>query len=874
MKDQFDKYRNRQTDAEKESLWQDITEPRNRETEHRVQFWRGLGLITSAVAIILAVMLIGNFGPHDSDRFDKLAVSHLEPQTGELPTERIRREIEESVIGKDLASAPGASHEDPAVAASDPTPREAVAMGAGRSNDDKGSAHDYEAMQIADATAKKAGQPPVALSGSVEVDEAESDEAADMTVLVLEPELVDSIEDPVRAGTGMICGKVINADTGDPLPFANVVVEGTKFGAMTKEDGSFCFYVPIGQYTIVTSYMGFHAATITDLVVGNESLLDQDFALTRNEGLRVQTFFVDGEGPIGGGNRSTIKKLKDSGAPGTPAVDNLSEVQALEEEPAMKGNPLHKRGGRAGEVDMMISGVPISDSRDERAGDRNRDEDVKRGRDHRSHGRCWWPPDADLPNGELYDAMFFEHYGVNPFIITDEDALSTFAIDVDNASYTIARRYINEGNLPPKEAIRVEEFVNYFDQGYESVEEGDFAIRLDGAPTPFTDGYHLLRVSMQGREVTPRERKAANLIFVIDTSGSMNRENRLGLVKRALGVLLNELDDADTVGIVEYGSRGRIVLRPTSVENRREIEQAIRSLVSNGSTNAEEGLSLAYTMASKIEDPSIINRVILCSDGVANTGETQAERILDNVRYQSDRGIYLSTIGFGMGNYNDILMEKLANKGDGNYYYVDDIDEANRVFRENLTGTLQTIARDAKIQVEFDPEHVLRYRLLGYENRDVADDDFRNDAVDAGEIGAGHVVTALYELKLTQNADNALRRSNRGRVRNLHLGVARLRYEYPRHDRDRAGQVVELEEDIVLNQFSRRFDEASRNLKLDAIVAEFAEILRGSFWARGSNLGDLSEMLDEVVEYADRGDDLREFRHLLDRAARLIDDDR
>ncbi|MCP3861225.1 MAG: VWA domain-containing protein, partial [Phycisphaeraceae bacterium] len=218
---------------------------------------------------------------------------------------------------------------------------------------------------------------------------------------------------------------------------------------------------------------------------------------------------------------------------------------------------------KAGTATLFYSAPSEDDDAAEET--RGRDDERSRRRD-RHYGRCWWPPEADLPNGEPYDAMFFEHYGVNPFIITEEDAQSTFAIDVDNASYTIARRYINDGNLPPEEAIRVEEFVNYFDQGYSAVDDGDFAIRLDGAPSPFADGYHLLRVSMQGREVTPRERKAANLIFVIDTSGSMGRENRLGLVKRALGVLLNELDEADTVGIVEYGSRGRIVLHPTSVE--------------------------------------------------------------------------------------------------------------------------------------------------------------------------------------------------------------------------------------------------------------------------------------------------------------------
>jgi len=480
--------------------------------------------------------------------------------------------------------------------------------------------------------------------------------------------------------------------------------------------------------------------------------------------------------------------------------------------------------------------------------------------------RCWIPPWYNNPNGEAFDAMYFNNYGTNPFVMTDEDALSTFALDVDNASYTLTRSYLDRGELPPKDAVRVEEFINFFDQGYESCEDETFCLSVDGAPSPYGEGYHLLRVGVQTREITQRERKPANLIFVVDTSGSMSREDRLDLVKQALMILLDELEDSDTVGIVEYGSHGRVVLRPTAVEDRRRIERALNSLHSNGSTNAEEGLWLGYEMASKLDTDDTNTRLILCSDGVANTGETQAEKILSRVRLESDRGVALSTIGFGMGNYNDVLMEKLADKGDGNYYYVDEIDEATRVFRENLSATLQTVARDAKIQVEFDPEYVLRWRLIGYENRDIADEDFRNDDVDAGELGSGHQSTALYEIKLSDAAIQS--RSNRRHSPEKKLGRVHIRYEHPKHSED-AGEVEELSKAIELAAFQISFVRADYNLQLDAMVAEFAEILRGSYWAKDGSFDALIDLAKGLrVEYP-QDEDLAELHDLIQRAARL-----
>jgi len=255
---------------------------------------------------------------------------------------------------------------------------------------------------------------------------------------------------------------------------------------------------------------------------------------------------------------------------------------------------------------------------------------------------------------------------------------------------------------------------------------------------------------------------------------------------------------------------------------------AIDLLHPEGSTNTEQGLEFGYDMARAGYRPEANNRIVLCSDGVANEGRTGPESILARVRTEADRGIQLSTIGFGMGNYNDVLMEQLADQGDGNYYYVDDLAEAQRVLAENLTGTLQTIAKDAKVQVEFHAAQVLRYRLLGFENRDVADRDFRNDKVDAGEIGAGHEATALYEVKLAPSA-------KRGPI-----ATVRLRYARPEREAgDGAPQVREIAASVTTSQLSRRFEDAAPRFRLDAAVAEFAEILRGSYWAKESKLADV-----------------------------------
>ena len=453
----------------------------------------------------------------------------------------------------------------------------------------------------------------------------------------------------------------------------------------------------------------------------------------------------------------------------------------------------------------------------------------------------------DQPAGD----MFFRPTGVNPFVDTAEDRFSTFALDTDTGSWTLARSYLERGALPPAAAIRVEEFVNA--QTYEdpAPRRSDFTLTAEGAPTPFAAGarYRLLRFAVRARDVAAGQRKPAVLTFVVDVSGSMGRENRLGLVRRALDLLLDELAPEDRVGLVVYGSRGRVLLRHT--RDLEEIREAIARLVPEGSTNAEEGLRLAYDLADQGYRQGAINRIVLCSDGVANVGATGPESILERIGTEARRGIELTTVGFGMGNYNDALMEQLADQGDGSYHYVDTLDDARRAFVDNLTGTLQTVARDARVQVEFEPATVERWRLLGYENRDVADRDFRNDRVDAGEVGVGTAATALYEVRLRDDA--------RGGDR-----LATLRLRWKSVD---GARVVEARQGVDVGDVGHAFARASRDLRVAAVAAELAERLKGSFYARDTGWEDLRAAAHELRrDYpADAG--VAELASVVDRAA-------
>lgn len=458
-------------------------------------------------------------------------------------------------------------------------------------------------------------------------------------------------------------------------------------------------------------------------------------------------------------------------------------------------------------------------------------------------------------NGKPYADMYFKHYGVNPTIDTEEEALSTFSIDVDTASYSVARSYLNRNNMPEEDSIRVEEFVNKFDYAYATPETGAFSVQVEAFPSPNRKGYHVLHIGLKGKEVTAEQRKPANLVFVIDVSGSMNMENRLTLAKQALALLVGQLRSDDSVGIVVYGSSAHTVLEPTfaTQESKDTIMRAIDALTPEGSTNAQAGLELGYQMAARNFRESGINRIILCSDGVANNGITNADKIFERVKDKADAGITISTVGLGMGNYNDVLMERLADKGNGNYAYVDDLKEARRIFVEELTGTLQVIAKDVKIQLAFDEDAVSRYRLLGFENRILEKEEFENDAVDAGEIGAGHTVTAMYEVKFR----NGVRPKG-------DFAELRIRYKKPEGHRSQL-----IERGLPFGVVRDSYEQASPPTKLSLVAAAFAEKLRGSYWVRNLSYNDILGLWAQIPRPLRDREDVQELHGLIETARRL-----
>ena len=448
----------------------------------------------------------------------------------------------------------------------------------------------------------------------------------------------------------------------------------------------------------------------------------------------------------------------------------------------------------------------------------------------------------------------FEDYGYRDFVETRDDPLSTFALDVDTGSYSVGRRWIDELQLPPRESVRPEEYVNAFDYAYDVPRSG-LEISVDGGPSPFDDERHLVRIGVQGEIVDDEDRGEAALTFVIDTSGSMDRDDRLGLVKESLSILVDELEDDDTVAIVTYDSDSGVVLEPTRVRDRDVILEAIDRLRPGGSTNLEAGLREGYRLADASFRRDGINRVVLASDGVANVGVTDPDELARMIREDADRGIHLVTVGFGMGNFNDVTMEQLADQGDGFYAYVDTEDEAERLFEDELTSTLLTIAKDAKIQVEFDEEVVEAYRLIGFENRGVLDRDFRDDDVDAGELGAGHQVTAVYEIEL----ERGVTLDDRGEI-----GEVFLRWEDPD-----SGEVIEIDEDIDLRDVEPEWRATELDFQLATVVSVFAELMRESPFADRIDIDDLVDEVDRIAdEMNDR--DVDDLADLVERAADLM----
>jgi Ca-activated chloride channel homolog len=426
------------------------------------------------------------------------------------------------------------------------------------------------------------------------------------------------------------------------------------------------------------------------------------------------------------------------------------------------------------------------------------------------------------------DTEKYGHFEENPIKLASEHPVSTFSIDVDTGSYANVRRFLNEGRLPPHDAVRVEEMINYFPYAYARPTEDTraFAVHTEMAPTPWNGGTRLLRVGIKGREIARQALPPANLVFLIDVSGSMDQPNKLPLLKNAFALLTAELRPQDKVSIVVYAGASGLVLAPTSGSAKQKIADAIQRLSPGGSTHGAAGIELAYRVAQEGFVPGGINRVLLATDGDFNVGVTSFEALKNLIEQKRRGGVSLSTLGFGTGNYNDQLMEQLADAGNGNYTYIDTLNEARKALVDEFTSTMAIIAKDVKIQIEFNPALVAEYRLIGYENRLLKREDFNNDKIDAGEIGAGHSVTALYEIRLYgegKSLIDPLRYQSKLPASGAsgELALLRLRHKAPE------GEESELMEVPILEKSLRPMNSASTEFRFAVAVAAFGQELKG-----------------------------------------------
>jgi Ca-activated chloride channel family protein len=480
------------------------------------------------------------------------------------------------------------------------------------------------------------------------------------------------------------------------------------------------------------------------------------------------------------------------------------------------------------------------------------------------------PPAESAPRGDVRDTEAevpspndrYPQLHENSFIkVEGLNALSTFGVDVDTASYAIVRKYLTMGQLPPANAVRLEEMVNYFPYRDKAPEGDDpFAVSVEMADCPWAPTHRLVRLGLKAKPIAVDKRPVSNIVFLIDVSGSMNEPNKLPLVKESLKLLVNQLGENDRVAIVVYAGASGLVLDSTSAMNKEKILNSLDQLSAGGSTNGEGGIHQAYDVAIKNFIKGGTNRVVLCTDGDWNVGTTSTEALVKLIEQKRESGVFLSIFGFGMGNLRDEMMVKLAGKGNGNYGYIDTIKEANKALVEQLGGTLVTVAKDVKIQVEFNPAVVNSYRLLGYEKRALAAKDFHDDKKDAGEMGAGHVVTALYELVPVGAADPVV-----GKVDGLRYQadpapakpavkddkakeafVVKMRHKKPDSDKSTLREVP-------VSNVTVGYEKASEDFQFAASVASFAMLLRDSAHKGNSNFGLVLELAEAAKKHDPSG---------------------
>ncbi|WP_145660726.1 YfbK domain-containing protein [Chitinophaga polysaccharea] len=599
-------------------------------------------------------------------------------------------------------------------------------------------------------------------------------------------------------------------------PVANAVVRIKNTDVMTASDtkGHFSLKVPAGTVTLEVNATNYKVVTLT--VNDKQASINVTLHLLQRV-VKDRSRYIMDDVMVGG---------EPSGSTSPPA-------------PTVKAVSPKRNMVAAQNYEMMVSGVAAN------------------------NGRVSYAPSSAEDYSPINENIFHA--------VTDQP-LSTFSIDVDRASYSNMRRFLNNGEMPPPDAVRVEEMINYFDYGYKAPAGKDpVAIYTDMAICPWNTSHQLVRVALKSKQVDTRDLPPTNLVFLLDVSGSMDEENKLPLVKKAFRVLTEQLRPQDKVAIVVYAGAAGVVLPPTSGNDKQHILSALDELQAGGSTAGGAGIQLAYDIAAKLRKENSNTRVILATDGDFNVGissEGALTRLIENER---QKGIFLSVLGFGMGNLKDNTMELLADKGNGNYAYIDNFEEARRTFVTEFGGTLFTVAKDVKLQVEFNPNFVQAYRLVGYENRILQNEDFNNDKKDAGDMGVGHTVTALYELKPTGKKGENVNwvdplKYQQGKIVGNQKEVLTVKLRY----KDPAAEKSQLMEK-VLPYDNQEIGAAPEDFRMATAVAAFGQLLRRSAFAGTATY-------DQVLLWAGtaRGEDKEGYRAefiQLVKKAKLLDKD-
>lgn len=654
------------------------------------------------------------------------------------------------------------------------------------------------------------------------------------------------------------------SDSNGTLPGATVVIKGTTTGTQTDISGHYSIQVQKGK-TLIFSFIGFKDKSV---VVGNATVINvtlEESTQELNEVIVTGTLGVVKDQISKRAPRGSVQSEQYVIQSSPQTVRSLQgKVSGLQVNSTNSSTTIVLRGNRssATKKDALIvvdNNIVSADYLHRISPEQISATHILKGNQgaalygtEGANGVIIVTTKAGVANGiipynpaEKIEQEDYSSFIENPFESPNSAPLSTFSIDVDNASYTNIRRFINNGQKVPKDAVRVEEMVNFFKYNYpQPTDNNPFSITTEASESPWNPKHKLLKIGLQGKIIPTDKLPASNLVFLIDVSGSMNSANKLPLLVQSFKILLNELRKEDKVSIVVYAGAAGMVLPPTSGDQKKVIISALEKLSAGGSTAGGEGIELAYKTAQENFIKGGNNRVILATDGDFNVGSSSDSDMQTLIESKRKSGVFLTCLGYGMGNYKDSKMEILANKGNGNYAYIDNIQEANRFLGKEFKGSMFAIAKDVKIQIEFNPKHVQSYRLIGYENRKLRPEDFIDDAIDAGELGSGHTVTALYEIiptgvdsKFTKNIPELKYTDTKMKAGSFNDELATIKFRYKKPDGEKSIEMVKT----IPNQY-QLLNSASADLKFSASVAWFGLKLRDSQLVDNKNIDDIKKL--------------------------------